>query len=548
MATPSCTMPTSSIRVCRTAGLGVRKGIAQRTVRTSLTNPCETKRNGVSHGWYDNPITQGGLTLHVWAMTMTLIGYARCSTDKQDLAAQRAALEQLGVAPNRIYTDHGLIGTKRSRPGLDQALAAVRTGDTLVVPKLDRLARSVPDARCIADALVARGVRLALGSSVYDPVDPMGKMDGCSNGAASLWNGTTWGGSSLNHLWEGNHIHGSGTSGSSANHQMYLQAWGQVVQFNRIDQIASGAAGANLKSRGIQDIIRYNYFGDGPARDLDLVDVVDAAQFMSFSDFLQNNAKPSSSTYSMDLLAAWQEAWNSHFAYGNIYLNSTATAPIHFSYDESAGETARKGNLFWYNNTFYQEACLACTNQLWTMFDTSAGDGTYLPQTEFQAVQALNNVLWMDSTTQPAFQWNNFDALIGLGTSNLLPANWGTNTMLGGVGDGWNVTANPFAYQNAGTLSLHISGFGTSDVQTSSAIPFDKTSWILANAALGDTSLPSPVCAMPTRFSYLPSLGYAVARTSPPNLGATDTAPQASATLSLVGGARRPAAASTICH
>ena len=90
-------------------------------------------------------------------MTTTLIGYARCSTDKQDLAAQRAALERLGVAADRIYTDHGLTGTSRARPGLAQALAAVRAGDTLVVPKLDRLARSVPDARSIADALVARG-------------------------------------------------------------------------------------------------------------------------------------------------------------------------------------------------------------------------------------------------------------------------------------------------------------------------------------------------------------------------------------------------------
>jgi len=109
-------------------------------------------------------------------MTATLIGYARCSTDKQDLAAQRAALEKLGVTPERIYMDRGLTGANRARPGLDQALAAVRTGDTLVVPKLDRLARSVPDARAIADALVARGVKLALGSSVYDPADPMGKM------------------------------------------------------------------------------------------------------------------------------------------------------------------------------------------------------------------------------------------------------------------------------------------------------------------------------------------------------------------------------------
>ncbi len=109
-------------------------------------------------------------------MSETRIGYARCSTDKQDLAAQKAILLHLGVAEDRIYTDHGLTGTNRERPGLAQALAAVRAGDTLVVPKLDRLARSVPDARSIADELAKRGVRLALGASVYDPHDPMGKM------------------------------------------------------------------------------------------------------------------------------------------------------------------------------------------------------------------------------------------------------------------------------------------------------------------------------------------------------------------------------------
>ena len=109
-------------------------------------------------------------------ITGTLIGYARCSTDRQDLAAQRQALLALGVAEDRIYTDHGLTGTTRARPGLDQALAAVRQGDTLVVPKLDRLARSVPDARAIADQLRERGVRLALGPALYDPGDPMGKL------------------------------------------------------------------------------------------------------------------------------------------------------------------------------------------------------------------------------------------------------------------------------------------------------------------------------------------------------------------------------------
>lgn len=109
-------------------------------------------------------------------MTGTLIGYARCSTDKQDLTAQRHALAELGVAADRIYTDHGLTGTSRDRPGLAHALAAVRAGDTLVAPKLDRLARSVPDARAIAEELEKRGVALALGRQIHDPSDPMGKM------------------------------------------------------------------------------------------------------------------------------------------------------------------------------------------------------------------------------------------------------------------------------------------------------------------------------------------------------------------------------------
>lgn len=87
-----------------------------------------------------------------------LIGYARCSTERQDLSAQREVPRGLGVAVDRIYLDHGLTGRNRSRPGLNSALAAVREGDTLVVPKLDRLARSVPDARAI-DRSASRPVR-----------------------------------------------------------------------------------------------------------------------------------------------------------------------------------------------------------------------------------------------------------------------------------------------------------------------------------------------------------------------------------------------------
>ncbi|MDF9716478.1 recombinase family protein [Nocardioides sp. ChNu-99] len=105
-----------------------------------------------------------------------LIGYARVSTSGQDLTAQRDALQGLGVDEARIYVDHGLTGRNRERPGLVAALAACRAGDTLVVTKLDRLARSIPDARDIASELTRQNVRLSLGGSIHDPADPVGRL------------------------------------------------------------------------------------------------------------------------------------------------------------------------------------------------------------------------------------------------------------------------------------------------------------------------------------------------------------------------------------
>ena len=104
-----------------------------------------------------------------------LIGYARCSTVAQDTDIQRAALAGYGVPADHVYVDEGFTGIT-SRPGLDQALAAVHAGDTLIVPRLDRFARSVPDARSLSDLIISRGACLQIGSTVYDPADPFGKM------------------------------------------------------------------------------------------------------------------------------------------------------------------------------------------------------------------------------------------------------------------------------------------------------------------------------------------------------------------------------------
>ena len=358
-------------------------------------------------------------------------------------------------------------------------------------------------------------------------------MENCATGGASLWAGASWNSSSLNHLWEGNYVHANAAPSSVANHQLYLQGWGQVVQFNRVDAIAAGSTGANLKSRGIQDIIRYNYFGDGAARELDLVDVDAAAPFMSFADYLGKNP----GSYSMDQLAAWQEAWNAHFVYGNLYKNTESASPIHFAYDANGGEPARKGDLFWYNNTFYQPKCTNCSSPV-TLFDQAGQNGTFLPQVEFPTVQAFNNVVWTD-TAAFSFEWNNSAAFIGVGSHNVLAANWGADTLEGGTGDGWNSTADADAYQGASDLALHITGFNAANITTIASVPFDRVSWILGTVKAGSSNLPAEVCEMPTRFAYLPTLGYAVARTASPNIGATATTTQTAAILNQEIGARR---------
>lgn len=75
-------------------------------------------------------------------MTGMDIGYARVSTEEQNLDLQRQALEAAGC--KYIYEDHGVSGAAIERPGLADALAAAHAGDVLTVWKLDRLGRSLP--------------------------------------------------------------------------------------------------------------------------------------------------------------------------------------------------------------------------------------------------------------------------------------------------------------------------------------------------------------------------------------------------------------------
>src|SRR5437764_13465331 len=86
-----------------------------------------------------------------------LIGYARVSTDEQNLDLQQDALLKTGVSPKDIHTDK-VTGVKAERPGLQAALSHLRAGDTLIVWRLDRLGRSLKHLIETVTALKQQGV------------------------------------------------------------------------------------------------------------------------------------------------------------------------------------------------------------------------------------------------------------------------------------------------------------------------------------------------------------------------------------------------------
>ena len=105
---------------------------------------------------------------------MTIYGYARVSTDGQTLDAQVAALTAAGAAP--VFRETAS-GAKTDRRELAKALRALDAGDTLLVTRLDRLARSTRDLLNIIDTVAKAGAGFrSLGDAWADTTTPHGRL------------------------------------------------------------------------------------------------------------------------------------------------------------------------------------------------------------------------------------------------------------------------------------------------------------------------------------------------------------------------------------
>lgn len=104
---------------------------------------------------------------------MGSFGYARVSTTDQNAALQHEALKAAGC--HRIFTDHGVSGSRASRPELDKMLDHLREGDEVVVWKLDRLGRNTRNLLALIDDLEHRGVHFRSVTEGISTTGPMGK-------------------------------------------------------------------------------------------------------------------------------------------------------------------------------------------------------------------------------------------------------------------------------------------------------------------------------------------------------------------------------------
>ena len=186
-------------------------------------------------------------------------------------------------------------------------------------------------------------------------------------------------------LVEGCHIFGNGAVDDWLEHNIYMQALGMTVQYNRFGRLRDGSLGANLKDRSAGTVVRYNYI-EGTQRLLDLVDAQEDAP---------------------DVLA--DPRYRQTFVYGNVLISGPqdASSLVHYGGDTVGYEqNFRKGTLYFYNNTIIESAD---DTDIWNtiLVDASTND---------EHVDLRNNVIWSSGTT-------NFH-LLGLAGQAVVGPNW----------------------------------------------------------------------------------------------------------------------------
>jgi Chitobiase/beta-hexosaminidase C-terminal domain len=367
-------------------------------------------------------------------------------------------------------------------------------------------------------------------------------LDTCTNGFFSAENtNSAWAPVTQDVTVTGNHIHGSGWSNDETEHQSYFQSFYGLYEGNRLDNYLCTAEGSNVKWRGVEGIFRYNSLGftsgcAGPQRDFDLVDVEDAAPYVSLEYYLSfpgdtncnDSLYCSGDTGGANVIAAYQESLQKDFVYGNVIAPVVAGA-IHYNGDFATGMGERQGVLHFYSNTMPQAL---------TVFDT--GNNGDLTSIMNQVVDAQNNIFWQPAPNSVGnysiLMMDRYDTLILNSTTNLYATgsiSIGTpitgKAYTGAAGQlGWGeggCNSNPCPWPLTSPLNAHFYGLSGANFLLTASQPYDSTTFVPASgsAAIGaGTALTGVLATMPVRWNFNEATSALTPRVSPLTIGAED--------------------------
>ncbi len=322
---------------------------------------------------------------------------------------------------------------------------------------------------------------------------------------------------------EGNYLH---NNGYGLAHQMYLQGLMELVQFNNVGPgHSTGSPYAQIKDRGVADVVRYNYIADSGlagGRALDFVENEDASNYIVFDcgvgcfgyGYIPGPWADGSAFYlggtTLNGVTGWNELYHQFHFYGNVLANTGSYAALHYTGDHGFYYADRPGYLYAYNNTFNLGGSGI------NVYDTDDNGGGRLY--EYPTVASQNNIVWFTPAGGYSGCWNRSATFIGSWTTNLvntglanfttpIPLTWtcnAQNTYDGGSG-------NLALFTLATPIDSHLYGRTSGNIIATGSQPFTTGTYVPVSPQNG-TALSGNIANMPVRFQFNAASHYASAR------------------------------------
>lgn len=343
------------------------------------------------------------------------------------------------------------------------------------------------------------------------------EIDHCGNGIFTTSNSGVESRITRNLLVEGNYIHDNSNVGRYGEHQCYLQAFGLVVQGNYLAPTLPGSLGGQLKSRSVQQFLRYNFIERG-ARIFDIVEVQDTQPLVFPWIGLDAGELPYTSP--SDVVANY-EAYQTSYVYGNIVNNTGTNASlwiVHGVSDTFPQDLNPGGTLNFYFNTIYTDVSWGSGIVDFGPYQYAVNDRTVWPTAYLQ-----NNAFFINQTNNPPyFYWNRYEADRVVLGKNWVSSTWGTGNPSGGPLTGISNAQVPAAnVWQAGQQATQVSGI--SNLITGTSIPFDPASYIPDSSGqlVGSSdTLPVSIASLPPLMQYSATTHRMIVRDDIKDIGA----------------------------